>query len=610
MTSEPASRGARLSRVRKIRFFELSRALQERFIASAKGTAPPAPILTQLGTTKALVVHAALAGVAAVLALVFVFLGYGSLGSALSVQSFGALLVYAALFFAIPYGALRALGMRLEAKALPFAPGVYVFPMCIVDARTKHLRIAPMSDLTSVEPSTGGAPFRVAYKGMGTFEFMPTGAEPAEQLKFQFDNAQEQAKHAIASGDETELVTLDPLYEPKKWTSPIGPQEPLTERVPAWVKLGWAVALGLTVILAPSVWLVRNAASDDATLAHAKADGSPAAFQSYLVHGRRHDDEVRNVLLPRAELEVAKKQGTVEAIKDFIASHPASAIDQEAQAALHDALVVELDKAKAKNTVAALEEFAKKYPDHHLDAELAKAKHALFAAALGKLKKAAPGAGPDALALYDKLFAWTEAHGPRVVVVMRREISPNLGQADKLIGASPLNKTLGGGQVTRYFPSEPPAKEADVATSLGATLAKVVPADVLRVERGPAPAPDATDEGIVAAAKAPVIVVRYRIGWQGVAFSSNSLKRAFGGVHFTGEAALYVPGDARTLRAKIDVPPPRALLYAYDAPAHATFATTAPAEGAPPEPAIYATQELRAFDLVATTLEQMVLPPR
>jgi hypothetical protein len=596
--------------LRKIRFFELSRALQERFIASAKGTAPPAPIFSRLGTTRALVVHAAGAGAAVVVALVLTVVGYGSLGSSLSVQSFGALLVYALLFFAVPYGALRALGLRLEAKALPFSPGVYVFPMCIVDARTKLLRVAPMTDLVSVEPSTSGAPFRVAYKGIGTFEFMPSSGETNEQLKFQFENAQEQVKHANASGDETELVTLDPLYEPKKWTSPIGPQEPLVERVPAWVKLAWAVALGFMVVLAPSVWLVRNAASDDATLARAKQDGSPEAFRSYLIFGKRHTDEVQKVLLPRAELEVAKQQGTVEAIKDFIDAHPASAIDQEAQAALHDALVVELDKAKAKGTVAGLEAFAKKYPDHHLEAELGKARHALFAAALAKLKKAAPGATPDGTALYDKLFAWIEAHGPRVVVVMRREISQNLGQADKLIGASPLNKTLGGGQVTRYFPNEPQPKEADVASALGATLAKIVPPDMLRVERGNAPAPDATDEAIVTTTKAPVIVVRYRIGWQGVAFSSSALKRAFGGIHFTGDAALYVPGDARSLRAKIDVYPPKALLLAYDAPAHPGFATVAPADGAAPEPAIYGAQEMRALDLITSTLEQMVLPQR
>jgi len=601
-------RGQADANLRKIRFFDLSRALQERFIASAKGTAPPAPILKRLGTTSARLVHAVVAGVALVVLLVVVAAGYGSLGSALSVQGFGALALYGALLFAIPYGALRALGLALEAKALPFKPGVYVFPMCVVDARTKHLRVAPMSDVTTVEPSSGGAPFRVGYKGMGSFEFPPTSSEPAEQLKFQFENAQAQAKHATETGDETELVTLDPFYEPKKWTSPIGPQEPLAERVPAWVKLGWAAALGVAVVFAPTVWLVRNAKSDDATLERAKKDGTPDALRTYLAHGKRHDEDVRNVLLPRAELDVAKRQNTVEAVQEFIAAHPKSAIDAEAQAALHDALLVELDKAKAKGTVAGLEEFAKKYPDHHLDAELAQARHGLYTAALAKLKKAAPGVGADAV-VYDKLFAWVEAHGPKVLVVMRREISPNLVQADKLIGASPLNRGLGTLQVTRYFPADAPAREAEVSAGLGATVAKVVPTDILKIERGAAP-PEVADDAIVGAVKAPVVVVRYRIGWQGAAFSSNQLKRAFGGIYVTGEAALYVPGEARTLRAKIDVPPPKALPIGFDAPAHPAFAVAAPAEGSAPEPAIYGAMEARALDLVTTSLERMVLPQK
>lgn len=577
--------------------------MQERFIASAKGTAPPAPILRRLGTTKHNVAFAGVAAAAFVALLTVVLAGYGSLGSGSSVQPIGMLVVYAVLLFLLPYGVIRALGLVLEARALPFKPGIYVFPMCVVDARQKRMRVAPVTDLVKVEP---GTPFRLSYKTLGTIEF-PSNGEPAEQLKFSFDVAQENAKHALATNDEAELVTLDPFYEPKKFVSPIGPQEPLIERVPAWVKYGWAIALGVAIVFAPLSYFVRNSASDDKTLERAKSDGSPGAFRSYLEYGRRHREEVSDVLLPRAELEVAKKQHTVDAILGFIHTHPGSKIDDEAKAALHDAYVAELEKAKAKGTVSALDEFTKRYPEHHLDQEVVRAKHALYVAALGTLKKKAPGLGPEGNAFMDKLFGFLEAHGPKTVVVLRREISPGLGRADKLIGASPLNRTLGPRQVTKYFPEgKPPSKESEVVKALAQTLGKIVPADVLRLEQGPTPA-DQSDDAIVSQANAPVIVIRYRIGWQGVAFSSNQLKRAFAGIHVTGDAAFYVPNEPNALKTKIDVPPPRALLVKYESPSHPGLNTDAPSEQEP-ETGIYATMEMRALDQFTTSVEQMILP--
>lgn len=597
-----------LARVRRIHFFQLSRAMQERFISSARGTAPPAPILQRRGATKAQFVFAGIGALGLAFLLFMAIYGFGVLGKAASVQPYSNLVGYAIVIFLLVFGALRAVGSILEARALPFPPGVYVFPMCLVDARTKRLAVAPMTDLQKVEPATKDAPFRLTYKGAGTFQF-PPGAEPPDQLKFQFEVAQEQAKHAQETGDEAELVTLDPFYEPKKFVAPIGPQEPLVERIPPWAKFGWAIAVVAAGALGPTIFVVRNRESDDATLARAKEDGSPDAFRAYLSVGRRHKEDVESILLPRAELEVAKKQGTVEGIQAFIANHPGSAIDGEAQNALHDAYVAELEKVKAKGTVSALEDFTKKYPQSKLDADIASARHALYASVLAKLKKAAPGLDENGLAFWDKLFAQLEKNGPKVVVVLRREISPNLERADKLIGASPLNKTLGPKQVTKYFADAPNPKEAEVAKALQATLGKIVPADMLRVEAGPTPPADQDDAAVLAATKAPLLVVRYRIGWFGAAFSSNQLKRAFAGVNVTGDASFYLPNDARTLKTKIDVWPPRGLLTKYESEAHPAFNTTGPSEEDNPEPAIYGTQEMRALDLVTLTLERMLLPP-
>lgn len=591
--------------MRKVQFFELSRAMQERFLASAKGTAPPAATLVRRGGRKAWIAFAAGSGAAALALLIVLVAGFGALGSSLSVHSVAALPLYLGLLFMIPFGVLRALGLRREERTLPFKPGVYLFPMCLVDARTKHFTIVPMADMTKAEPGPGV--FRVSFKGAGTWEFPIGGGDSPEQVKYRFDIAVEQAKHAQESGDDGELTTLDPFHEPKKWTSPIGPQQPMRQALPAWARLAWAIGAGVAVLFGPIAWFVRNAASDDATLAKAKTANTPDAMRAYLDHGRRHDDEVRNVLLPRAELEVAKGKGTVEAIQAFLASHPGSAIDGEARAALRDAYLAELEKAKAKRSLGALDEFVRAYPEHGLATELAAARHDLFASYLAAVLKASPKLSVEGRVFYQKLFAWLETHGPRVVVAFRREINSNLERADKLIGASPLNKGLGPTQVTRHFPEgKPQPLEKDVLDALARSLAKVVPTDALALEH--VAAGELGEEALAQREKAPVLVVRYRIGWLGVAYGSASLKRAFAGIHVTGDAVALVPGARESLRTKFDIAPARTLPIDYASKAHPAFVAKAPVDGEEPEPAVYAAQELRALDIVTTSLEHMLLP--
>ena len=133
--------------VRRIDFYKLSREKQERFLASTKGNAPPAPIVQAAGDGGRSIRWAALS-VAALIAFIVVYaLKFGALGAPLAVHGAHFIAIYAALAFVIPYGALRAVGSWRAGKLLPFKPGVYVFPMCLLDAREKMLRIFAMTDL-------------------------------------------------------------------------------------------------------------------------------------------------------------------------------------------------------------------------------------------------------------------------------------------------------------------------------------------------------------------------------------------------------------------------------------------------------------------------------
>src|SRR5438445_143983 len=135
------------------------------------------------------------------------------------------------------------------------------------------------------------------------------------------------------------------------------------------------------IVLAPGIWFLRNSGSDRQMLAHASKTRDAKSYREYLARGGRNG-EVREVLLPRAELSEAAKDGTVEAIEKFIATHPNSHIQGEVSGALRQAMLGELEAAKKAGTVSALTDFAKLHPNNLVDVELRQAIHGVYQAAL------------------------------------------------------------------------------------------------------------------------------------------------------------------------------------------------------------------------------------
>jgi hypothetical protein len=582
-------------------FYKLSREKQERFLASTQGSAPPAPIVESVGDGGRMIRWAAGSG-AALLALIILYvLQFGVLGASLAVHGAVYLLVYAGLLFAIPYCALRAFASFRGKKILPYKPGIYVFPMCAVDARDKVLRIFAMTDLANVGKATAGGSLRLSFKGGGAFSFPAKDAHDAESLNRIVDNAQEQVKHALASGDDSELTTLDPFYEARKsWTSPIGPKEPLVDRAPPWRRFDYAIAAAAAIVLGPTLWFMHNKSSDDSMLKKAVATNTPESYQSYLSVGKRHTEEVAGTLLPRAELTHAKAAQTVEAVQAFIDAHPKSAIDAEAQDALREALLRELDKAKKGGSLASLAEFQKKYPNNGLAKEIAAAKHDFYVAAINRFKTMAPSDDANLLAFVTRLAKFLETHGPEIMIVFHREISAKaLEQADKFMAGSSSNRAFGPHQVTKYFPdTADQPKEAEVAAAFDKAMKKIFAPDLAVVKAGPKDPDEAAQAAL--AAKEPLLSVRYRFGWLGVAYANIQLKRAFAGVHVSGDAIFTIP-DGADRKIKIDVPASRGLLMKFDAQHDGLSAP--PADEANAETGVYLAEDLRALDHIAGILE-------
>jgi len=594
-------------RVRRIDFYKLTREKQERFLASTKASAPPAPIVQLPGDGGRSVRWAVASGVALVALLVLYTLRFGVLGAPLAVHGAPFIALYAALLFLIPYAALRAFGSFRAAKILPFKPGVYVFPMCLVDARDKILRIHAMTDLGAVGKAAAGGSLKLSFRGGGSFSFPAGDVHNADLLNRQVENAQEQVKHALATSDDSELTTLDPFYDAKKgWTSPIGPKEPLADHAPGWRKFDWVIGAACAVVIGPTLWFVHNRSSDDSMLKKAVAASTPDAFQSYLDVGKRHRDEVAGTLLPRAELERAKAQQTVEAIEAFIAAHPQSAIDAEAQAALREAMLRDLDKAKKGASLAALAAFDKQHPDNHLAPEIAAAKHELYVAAVNRFKTMAATDDAQLLQFVARLAKWLEAHGTMTTIVFRREVSPALVQADKFLAGTPANRAFGPRQVTKFFdPTADQPKEVEVVHAFKAAMLRVFGPDLFDATMGPDVQDDAAEAAL--AAKGPLVVVRYRFGWLGAAYANAQMKRAFAGVYVSGEAMASIPDGGESKRIRLEIPPPQKLPLQYTAQHDGLSAPQVNEDN--PEPGVYAAMDLRALDHIATILENAFLKP-
>jgi hypothetical protein len=590
------------SPVRRLDFYKLSREKQERFLESTRGSAPPASIVQIVGDEKRGIMWAAGAG-AALLALIILYsMKFGVLGASLAVHGAHFLVLYAGLLFAIPYCGLRAAAAFLGKKILPFKPGIYVFPMCAVDARDKVLKIFAMTDIANVGKATAGGALRLSFKGGGAFAFPAKEAHDADSLNLVVENAQEQVKHALASGDDSELTTLDPFYEARKsWTSPIGPKEPLADRAPPWRKFDYAIAAAVALTLGPMLWFVHNKSSDDSMLKKAVAQNTPESFQSYLSVGKRHTDEVGGTLLPRAELTRAKTAQTVEAVQTFLDAHPKSAIDAEAQDALREALLRELDKAKKGASLASLAAFQKKYPNNGLAKEIAAAKHDFYVASINRFKATAPSDDPQLLAFVTRLSKWLEAKGPEMTIVFHREVSGKaLEQADKFMAGSSSNRAFGPHQVTKYFPETgDQPKEADVAVAFDKAMKKIFSPDLIEVKMGPNNPDEAAQTAL--GAKQPLVSVRYRFGWLGVVQGSIQLKRAFAGVHVSGDAVFTLPDGGAERKIKLDVPSSRGLLMKYEAQHDGLSAP--PADDTNAEPGVYLAEDLRALDHIAGILE-------
>jgi hypothetical protein len=535
--------------MKTVEFFKLQRAIQDRFVGSVVSGFPPAALLSRHAGAPQKMVWMALAALSFVGLVIVTRLGYGSLESSLALHSWKVLGLYAALVFGLAFGLLQRIADGVRSRALPYKPGVYLFPANVIDARSDRFRVIGTEDLTGVDVQTGTV--HLSFAGGRKFAFPCADAARLAGIVGEVQAARERAMHALAGEDARELVAVDPLHSPR-FSSPVGPRNPYERKWPVWRHYGWAVAIGVAFTLAPTLWALRNAGSDKTLYAHATKVNDVASYRAYLARGKKFAQDVNGWLLPRAELREAIQTGRVAALLEFKATHPSSKVSSELTAAIRAAMLAELEKAKAAGTLAALENFARQYPEHGVAPELRASIHALYMRTLEAYKARSPVPAKDknALALVERLFAFAEQAGPTVEIRFRRKKSESLGRADQHVAKTAAFM----GEVSypsKYFDEK---HEEPRVTVLGKWLSSHLEAglgpELFNVAVG---APLAPDGDALPAVTVPTLFVTHAAEWSGHGYSASKPRGSYVGIVFSFEALFVLPGGVVPVKVRTDL---------------------------------------------------------
>ncbi len=474
----------------------------------------------------------------AVVAVLVLRLGWGDVNSPYALHGVKLLAVDIVLFAGSAYGVVHAMGLLRALDSLPWRAGTYLFPGCVVNASGPVLDVWSVGDAEAVERTAAPGPGLALRMRDGTrVVVLAASTEQAEKADAALGSMRQELARAIAEDDPHMLAELDPLHD-RAMSSPIGPTGSMKRVLVVSKRFDWVIAAVAGVLLGLGLGSTRNAMSDDLMYRSVVAAGTAAQYQLYLAQGGRHSDDVRDVLLPRAQLREAEAQGTVDAVQSFADAHPSSKIDGDINAALRRVMLTALETARKAGTVTALDDLTKKYPNHQIDPELKAARHALFVAALNSwVKKGQPDA--PTRAFMDRLLAWNEAQGPTCEVRFRMKASKNLDDGDKSIkrsGHYPAPDALPSKYVTADAMRP---REQRVEAALVEGFAGDFPADILALRAG-----DPLDADAPVPTAMPTLVVDYVVDWSRANSMSEHPLTIIAGLLFSFDPSFVLPQGA------------------------------------------------------------------
>ncbi len=525
--------------MQEVDFYQLSRAVEDRFVGSMRGEGQPRPLLAiRGGPPREVLVGGAVAILGVVILVVLFQLGLGDLTSGLALHPVPWIAAYAIAVATIALGVVRVLARLRADWALPFSAGIYLFPSGVIDARRSILRVFTLSRL--VTPVIDERSLILTFPEGESFKFPITGKGHTEEIRTVVEGAQDALEKAQAAGDKHSLGVLDPLIDVGV-ANPFAPKTALKKQIPLWARQVWLLAAAVGIVLAPGIWFVRNLVSDAAMLTRAHQQRNVEGYKAYLARGGRRR-EVADVLLPRAELVQAVKEGTVDAVEKYIATHPNSKIQDEVSAAMRQTMLVELEAAKRAGTVSALTDFTKRHPNNLVDAEIKQAVHGVYQGALAKYKKDSGVKDAAVSAFVERLFG-----GPKVEIRFRRKVAKSAEIADNQVKKSPFFMGIPSLPSQYFDDAHSRRRETTAGKVLVARFASAFAPDVLSLELG---APITDPDAPLPASTVPTMFIEHTAELSGASYLSANPRGVFVGLGMVFEVTFRVPDDAKPHRYK------------------------------------------------------------
>ncbi|WP_437983184.1 hypothetical protein [Sorangium sp. So ce117] len=573
--------------VRHVMFNALPDPVRDRLVRCLDGQGPPRPILSAPTNAGAGILGwSFLALAAAAVTLVLVCNHFGSLWS--GVQGTGHLLGYAGSIFLLFVSTLMAIKRLRFKSTLPFRAGRYLLPADYVDATGPKLTMIPMSDLVNVgavHHHTNGvySHSRITFSFQGNVsQSFDVRSQAEVQAKVgELEWSRQALRAAFASRDVQQLIALDPFFEVRRddaWDRLVavdpphaaGGHAPRVGTMPSFLHPGFIAGAStlVAVILALPLWYVRNLLSDEAMFRTAKEVGSEFAYEGYIHSGRRHLDEVKTSLLPRAALTEAKREGSVTALRAVLKKYPGSVVEGETRAAVHE----------------------------------------LFSKTLADFRAQASTSDPVMLSFMEKLISYLEKSERSTVEVRFDPPSTDmLAKLDAVLQqkAQALRpRGAGVAPVAKHFDVEHSLpREAAIVNNLAAGFKRVFPTDILELKQGER----LTDNAGAARVNpsVPTIYIHYDVGSSGTMYSGERSDRAFVGILVDFDGTMRIPGVRDAFDFKLKVMPPDEFTVEYTS----TAGLGANLASAPPDDRVYEVMALRAFDQLAGKLRSIFFKP-
>lgn len=526
--------------MQKIPFFSLDRPIQDRFIESTHGKEVPNPLLYQKPPPNprarfwAILAFVVFAGGA-----VFAWLGFGKLDHRWALNPRWAIFVYCAVACLSLLALLRAVLAWDRDASLPFLRGRFVYPVGVVDACRETLVVHEFGELEG--HSIDGPTLKLRFKNGSRFEFYDKDPTRIEQVHVAVVESQQRQSLPPGSMDQREQVLQNPLLD-TGFRNPFGSLKPLVRETPRWGKYWLLIALGVGLPLGVGLYGLRNLLSEKQMYVKARKLDSTLAFRNYLARGGNRA-EVKDLLLPRAELRDARAQQSVAALEAYIDSHPHTKINEEVDAALRAQLLTELEKARDKDSISALREFRSSSKHTSIvQTELEATEKSLFRIALNNYINATPMT-PEQQAFMTRLLDFARVHGPRLEVRFRRPVPADAVERSEVQLKKSAYYAGPSALPSQYFAAkyaEP--REAVVVNALRERLEKAFPKDMLSLEVGPA----LEDDSNTPTVQVPTLIITHRTELAGV-FLSRKPRGAFVGLSVQYKARMLIPGDPHTL---------------------------------------------------------------